>query len=370
MVQLIGVIIVPLLALNYNLEELGLYAFIFSLSTLFGNLICLRIENAFFSSSIEDVDKILPQIVFFAFIFLITSSLILCFLNLDLKYVYALYGGTLIALFNVFYNYNVRVGLENRYNIQKLIRAILELVAILISILLSIKVEFCVLLVLSTYVIFVVNHINLSFKFKHYFDFLFSKKDLILSDLASTFMFSLYVQAPSLFLASVDLQLAGLYFIVYKFCMVPSLMIAQSLGTVFKQYATIEYQSTGLVNNTLNNMKIFFCKYWLYILSFFIGLNLLFWGLNIFKYPGIFEVFLIMFFCMFFRFVHLSYSPLVYVLSMQKSYLVLNLLLFMVTSLSIFMSNENGVIYLCYYSFLSSILYLFYAFFFFNRIKV
>lgn len=368
--QLIGLIIAPLLTLNYSLEDLGLYAFIYSLSSFLGNLMCFRIENAFFSSSKIEIDKILSPIVFIAFLISLISIFLIYFLKLNINFIYAIFGGTLISLFNVFYSYNVRIGREKTYNKQKIFRVFLELLVVIISLILSLKIEFCVLMVLSTYAIFFFNKITLNFQLSNYIIFFKIKRNLIISDLTSALMFSYYVQAPSLFLSSIDLQFSGLYFIVYKFCLVPSLMIAQSMGTVFKQYAAVEFENRRTVNNTINNMKKFFIKYWYFFLIFFLGLLVFFYILNFIKYPGIYNVFLIMFFCTLFRFFHSSYSSLVYVLSMQKSYLVMNTFLFILSGLSIYLSNNNVIYYLLYYSFLSSLVYFLYAVYFFKKIQV
>lgn len=364
--QLIGLIIIPLLALSYDLQDLGYYAFIFSLSSLLANFFVFRIENTFFSSSIDSVELLLFPIILISLILFCLSCLFIWLFFFDYKYIVAVYGAWLISLFNLIYCYNVRKGAERLYNLQKIIRVICELLVVGICILFSLNIEICVLMVLSTYWIFLFNKISLNFRFDSYLNLIKEKKDLILSDLISASLFSTYNNGPVLFLSNIDLKLSGLYFILYKFLMVPSLMIAQSLGTVLKQYASIEYEVKKNVSSTLTSFKEIIIKFKSLILLALLLSIVAFYFLDYMYYNGLFLLFLIMIPCVSLRFIHLSYSSLVYVLSMQKSYLMFNIYLFGLTFLSKFLASKDGYLYLLTYSVFSCIGYILYAFYFFK----
>lgn len=370
LIQLIGLMIIPLLAINYTLEDLGVYAFVFSLSLVLGTFIGFRIENAFFSSKIREVENILFPIIIVSLLLCIFLMVFLWFFDFELKYLISIYGGMLIALFNIFYNYNVRISNEKKYNTQKITRAFIEFIVVIVCVLMSLDIIFCIFMVLTTYSIFVFNKIEINFNLKDYFLFFLKKKDLILSDLGSSIMFSSYNNGPTLFLSNVDLKLSGLYFILYKFFLVPSLMLAQSVGTILKQYGSSEYELNKSIQKTLKDLRKIFFKFKYILLLFFFAIFIFFYILDKFFYKDIFTIFLIMIPCVFLRFFHLSYSSLVYVLSMQKSYLILNLLLFFTTLFSSYFSRNDAYLYLFLYSFLSSIIYILYANFFFKRFKV
>lgn len=367
--QLIGLIIVPLLASNYSLEELGYYAFVFALSALLANFFIFRIENTFFSSSVDSIKKLLFSIMIISLLIFLAVILFLWGFDFDKKYIVAVYGAWLISVFNLIYCYNVRVGNETLYNMQKIIRVIFELLVVVICVRYSLDIKTCVVLVLSTYWVFLFNRITVFIDFKYYFYFIISKKDLIISDLISTSLFSTYNNSPALFLANIDIKLSGLYFVLYKFFLVPSLMIAQSLGTVIKQYASIEYESKNKISDTLDTLKKMFLKFKFFIFFIFFILIISFYILNYIYYDGLFIIFMIMLPCVVLRFFHLSYSSLVYVLSMQKSYLIFNLYLFSSTFLSGFLAVGNGYSYLLIYSICSSIGYILYAFYFFKNFR-
>lgn len=333
--QIIGIMIYPIILFFYSIEDLSIYGMLFGAMAIFSILLSFRVENLFFSIKLKDAYTLygcyikyifLPMLMFFGVLFYFFIGVKNQFLS---NFIIAIICGGFLAGFNVTYNILVRLGNE-KYNFLKIMRAILELLFVIIAINLKMKISLLFLFAGFTYFLVTVYPIVIClFKNRRVCDL---KKyfRLVSLDMTSSLMNTIYLYSPNYFLYfGINKNLSGYYFIINRFFGVPSIMIAQSMSTALKQYLAGKAQER--YRDTLQNFNsnIFSRIYKIYI-SFSLFSIFIFYIFDRLKYDQLIYVFLIILPLMIFRFKFIVYSSLFYVLRDYVGNIKLQFSLFLV----------------------------------------
>lgn len=365
LVQLIGVLIYPILMVNYSVSDLSKYGVLYGGMTILSVIITFKIENLFFNIQMKEAlfflnfyfTKIFTTIVFlisivylFIYSFFEKNGSIDSFLLIVLS---ALFLGS----FNIVYNFLVRAR-SLKYNLLKIVRVFLELFVVLIFSFIKIDISTLFFMVSLTYFIVVIYPVlgllkkkTLSFNISNRFEFLFY-------DLLSGLFNNVYLYSPNYFLYYGGAkELSGYYFLVNRIFGVPSLMIAQSLSTALKQILVSKNSTRYRVDLEYFNKKIFHKIYFVYIVMCFISI-FAFYIAN-FYYPGAFFVFIVLLPMLIFRFKFLSFSGLFYILRAYNDNLKIQFVLFFISLLSALIGYlfNNSWLSLIIYSIFTVLIY-------------
>lgn len=374
-VQIMGLMIYPMLLAFYSLEELAIYGMLYGAMAIFSILLSCRIENLFFTMKLREAYSLYSFYVKYIYSSILVLFIIFYFFfkdidnNFIINLIIAIVCGSFLAGFNVTYNILVRLGNE-KYNLLKIIRSFLELIFVIIAISIKTKISLLFLFVGFTYFIVCVYSFIIGFyykgrvgEYKEYFR-------LVSLDMISSLMNTSYLYSPNYFLYfGSNKNLSGYYFIINRFFVVPSIMIAQSMGTALKQY--LAGKTGDRYRHTLNNFNSnIFSKFYKIYIILSISLTIVVYIFDLFKYDQLIYVFLIILPLMIFRFNFLVYSCLFYVLKDYLSYVKLQSLLFFVGLVSFAFGwiLDNSWISLLIYSMFSIFIYKYFVYKVFNKV--
>ncbi|MNG71072.1 hypothetical protein D3C78_278890 [compost metagenome] len=365
LVQIIGILIYPLLMLNYSVSELSKYGVLYGGMTILSVMITFKIENLFFNIKIKEALFFLNfyfKRVFVSVVILI--ALIYFFLriffernaNVDL-FLLISFSAIFLGSFNIVYNFLVRAR-SLKYNLLKVIRVFLELFCVLVFSFIKIDIATLFFFVSLTYFIVVIYPVvgllkkkTVSFCVKKRFEFLFY-------DLLSGLFNNIYLYSPNYFLYYGGAkELSGYYFLINRIFGVPSLMIAQSLSTALKQILVSKNSTRYRIDLDYFNEKIFHKIYLIYFALCCISI-FAFYVAN-FYYPGVFWVFIVLLPMLVLRFKFLSFSGLFYILRAYNFNLKIQFVLFFISFLSAIIGYliNNSWISLIIYSLFTVLVY-------------
>lgn len=377
--QIVGLITIPLLAYYYTVQQIGFYGTFFSLSACTSVVLSLRIENLFFSLSTND-SKFLRNfsIKIIGLITVIILVIInICFLTFELEKEHfylinlIILAGTTIGIFNIQYNYLVRKANTDKYVRMKNIRAYAELVIVLFCILKDISIEILCIGASLSYIVPVLMTKNFYFGegkndwmegskiFKNNYKF-------IINDFFASLFNVTYIYLPTiLFYFSGDKGVSGVFFTIARFLGVPSLMIAQSIGTTLKQHASVEYSNKKTVKNSLNfiikNLILRPLPIYLIIGSIVIVTS---YFIEPYYHINTFYITLIMVPLFFIRYIYNCFSSIIYVLKMQRINFFFQFFLLVLPSLGMLIFSDPKSSLLSY-SIISIFVYSFFIYYLF-----
>lgn len=362
LVQVIGVLIIPLIYYSFDEADFAKYGLFFSISAISSVFLTGRLENIFFST--KNYKKLYSFAVNVALFFGVLITLTLLFFH---YYFYAvtIFCGLSIGLFNLGYNYLVRENKEILYNRIKVIRAFLELFSVVLVCLLSLNILYLLVFVSLSYflIAFTVAFNDKVFSVRYvldgYVDFKYDLK-YVLSDFFSSIFNSLYIYLPTIyFYFNGSVSNSANYFLILKIFGVPTLMVAQSISTVIRQYAANEFQDKKNIIDTYAFfrglcIKMFFPFVCLLFLTF-----LFFYFLDLFYIQGIFIYSIVLVFLIYIRAFFNTISSIVYVFKWQHLNIKFQFCLLLFSLLAL-MIEINGMDSIHLYAFISSLVYVVY----------
>ncbi|ENU32062.1 hypothetical protein F991_00044 [Acinetobacter sp. CIP-A165] len=370
LVQIMGILIIPLIYLSFSENDFAAYGLFFSISAISSIFITGRLENLFFS--IKNYKKLYTYAFNMALLVGGLGTLCLLFFNQSF-YAICIFCGLSIGLFNLSYNYLVRENKEIYYNKVKIFRAILELLSVVAVCFFSLEIKILFLFISFSYFftsLFVAFDINIFVKkyfFEGFLDFKYNFK-YVLSDFFSSIFNSLYIYLPTIyFYFNGNISNSANYFLILKIFGVPTLMIAQSISTVIRQYAAEEFQKKNKITDTYSFFKSLYKKMlfpFLLLLSFTF---LFFYLLDSFYIDGIFLYSVFLVFLVYVRAIYNTISSITYIFKWQHLNLKFQACLFFVSLLALMLKFEN-IDSIHFYSLFSLFVYISYMYVLHKRI--
>jgi len=368
-VQILGLLIYPILMINYSVEDLSKYGLFYGGMTIVSVMLTFKIENLFFNISLRECLNLyvlyFKKIYPFLLLILILSYLsIVNFFEANVLYLnilIALCAGVFLSGFNIVYNFLVRIN-NSRYNLLKIFRIILELAVVLVFSFFDYKIDFLFFLVSLSYFVVILFPIYRIIKNKVRSFGIRKNLKFIFLDLYSSIFNNIYLYSPNYFLYfGGSKELSGYYFLINRFVGVPSIMIAQSLSTAVKQNFSSMKGSTYKMKLNNFNVKIFNKIYLAYVIGVCFSVIIV-WFLDKYNiYNNLFYIYIITIPMMVVRFKFLSYSGLFYVLKAYKENLNIQFMLFLVCLISFVVGYffKNVYYSLFFYSVLTMLIYEF-----------
>ena len=255
--QIISVIGTALLARLFLPEEFAEYGIYTALNAILLTFATARLDMALiqFDERTDWIDLICTSLYFLLIISVITF-LILNFLPFeDLTPLLSLLvaGGVVISGLNK--NYSNLLMSQQNYNALGVVRVIEASLFVIIAITVELAFDVDYILIFSTILsqlvaiiiaIYISNLkislISLSKAFKT----LERNREYVVLDSFSSMLNTLSRQLPALILPFIlNLNSAGLYFFAHKLLAMPTALVSNSIGNVFRKTATLEYKNTG-----------------------------------------------------------------------------------------------------------------------------
>ncbi|QSW34107.1 hypothetical protein KQ929_06975 [Leclercia pneumoniae] len=278
-VQALGLLTVPLLTKVYSPGEMSYLGTFTSCIAIISVFISLRAENNLF---IIREEKDCREFVFFLYLLAIIVtpiifSLIFIFfifnpLGTDQKvFLLSVFGGFTYSCFNIKYNHLVRIGAENNYIILRVIRMVIESLAVVVAWMLDFNIYWFITIIAFSYLLpaFIKNKKNrvTAQGNESFVEVLKNGKSIFLQilvnikyDFPASIFSMVTIYLPIIYFFLMDEKIfSGVYFAINRFIGAPSLLVAQSFGVTLKQYAAEEYLKLGTcINSTKRAIKILF----------------------------------------------------------------------------------------------------------------
>lgn len=365
--QLLGVISVPLMLTSYPTVDIGAYGFFISASAIASVFVSFRAENIMFSVS-NDAARSLYNFciawLFFAALVVIgvtSAYTVSTASHLTLATIAASFS---IAMFNTGYGISVRQGETNHYVFAKVLRNLIELMAVVICISFSLRITYLAWLVAGSYMVAALysSYRSLSIRFSDItagFKVLRDNIEFLRSDFLASALNVAALNLPVMFFyVRGDERLSGIFFSITRILGTPTLMLAQSIGTSLKQHASDELATSGTCENSLRFVinKIILRPFPLYAAVWLLVVM----GSFVFIMPKNRDVFWVVV-CLsalfFVRYIFNCINSIIYVLRLQRENIVFQASLLFGGIGGLFVPSDNITGVACY-SFLSGIVYI------------